>query len=675
MSDDEARFVRLLDRVVSRQAPAFALLHRPEATGRVELLLGDVSSADRLADLPLPDPGDGRPGPRHEMLAMVPYRQLSERGFSCHDDGAPLVALSVTEQGSCPPQEALLHLPRARVDVVDSGFDIDDQQYAAIVRQVLEQEIGQGVGANFVIKRSFSAELAHWSVETALGLFRRLLEGERGAYWTFLVHTGRRTFVGATPERHVSLFGGTAVMNPISGTLRYPPHGPELPDVMRFLADPKEVGELNMVVDEELKMMARICEEGGQVVGPYLKEMATLAHTEYLIKGSTSRDVREILRETMFAPTVTGSPLESACRVIRKYENRGRGYYSGVAALVSRDISGGRSLDSAILLRTAEVVGGRLELSVGATLVRDSDPWSEVAETHAKALGVLRALGAAGSVPGTASLPPELGSHPAVRRVLQARNEGLAPFWFGHPVEGRAGAYEAVLVGKRVLVLDAEDTFTAMIAHQLRSLGLVVDVARFDAPHCTDAYDLVVMGPGPGDPRALDDPRIAFLRGTLRRLLESSTPFMAVCLSHQVLGLLLGFDLVRRVHPNQGVQKEIDLFGRRRVVGFYNTFALHSPVDERLCPPLAGKVAVCRDARSGQVHSLRGPGFCSLQFHAESILSRDGLAILAETMDALLAPDAESVAPLIEEPSASPGVDAWQSSLSPAAASAVWPRR
>ncbi|MDE9772178.1 chorismate-binding protein, partial [Pseudomonas aeruginosa] len=105
-------------------------------------------------------------------------------------------------------------------------------------------------------------------------------------------------------------------------------------EVMEFLDNRKEADELYMVVDEELKMMARICEDGGRVLGPYLKEMAHLAHTEYFIEGQTSRDVREVLRETLFAPTVTGSPLESACRVIRRYEPQGRGYYSGVAALI-----------------------------------------------------------------------------------------------------------------------------------------------------------------------------------------------------------------------------------------------------------------------------------------------------------------------------------------------------
>ena len=42
-----------------------------------------------------------------------------------------------------------------------------------------------------------------------------------------------------------------------------------------------------MVVDEELKMMCDICHEGGQVLGPFLKPMTHLVHTEYLLAGRT----------------------------------------------------------------------------------------------------------------------------------------------------------------------------------------------------------------------------------------------------------------------------------------------------------------------------------------------------------------------------------------------------
>ncbi|MER8041554.1 chorismate-binding protein [Streptomyces sp. NPDC094032] len=614
---------------------AYALLHRPGARAPdgpdvLDVLVGRVSLPAALAGIPLPERPDRARGARHESLVVIPYRQITERGFACADDGAPLIALTVTGQGTVPVREALARLPRAATTLTGARFDLDDEAYARTVGRVVREAIGEGAGANFVLRRTFLAELDQHGPDGALAFFRRLLEQESGAYWTFLVHTGSRTFVGASPERHVSLRGGTAVMNPISGTYRHPPEGPSLPGVMEFLADRKERDELSMVVDEELKMMARICEGGGRVVGPYLKEMARLSHTEYLIEGRTGREVREILRETLFAPTVTGSPLENACRVIARYEGGGRGYYSGVVALIGRDAAGERELDSAILIRTADIdAAGRVAIGVGATVVRHSDPVAEAAETRAKAAGLLAALEGDG--------PGPFGTHPEVRAALERRNADLSGFWLsgtGTP-EGPA---RSGLAGRTVLVVDAEDTFTAMIAHQLRALGLVVTVRRHDEEYVPDAYDLVVLGPGPGDPAEAGHPRIEAIRTTARGLLARRRPFLAVCLSHQVVSLELGLPLVRRDVPHQGVQKEIDLFGRRERVGFYNTFAARGPADRTVVGGV-GAVELSRDPETGEVHALRGPHFTTLQFHPESVLTHDGPGIFARAAGrALLAP-------------------------------------
>ena len=89
------------------------------------------------------------------------------------------------------------------------GFDIDDEEYAEIVRRIISDEIGEGEGANFVIRRSFVVAIDGLvAAHGAWWCFRRLLHREAGAYWTFVVHTGERTFFGATPERHVSLRDG-----------------------------------------------------------------------------------------------------------------------------------------------------------------------------------------------------------------------------------------------------------------------------------------------------------------------------------------------------------------------------------------------------------------------------------------------------------------------------------
>ncbi|MFI7013379.1 anthranilate synthase family protein [Streptomyces sp. NPDC050164] len=620
----------LLSEILGPQPRPFAVLYRPEAAGPgvVDVLVGEVSTPTALADVPLSKAADAPAGPsgRHDTLVVMPYRQIAERGFAAPDDGSPLIALRVAEQEKVSLTEAVSRIGDRPIRLNGGRFDVDDEAYADVVRRVITDEIGQGVGANFVIKRSFITQITDYGPRSALTLFRRLLEQESGGYWTFVIHTGDRTFVGATPERHISVRGGTAVMNPISGTYRYPATGPTLPEVMAFLADRKEADELYMVVDEELKMMARICEGGGRVTGPYLKEMARLAHTEYFIEGRTARDPREILRETMFAPTVTGSPLESAARVISRYEPEGRGYYSGVVALIGRDEHGARELDSAILIRTADIdADGRVRIGVGATLVRHSDPASEVAETRAKASGLIDALRTDGAT--------RFADHPDVRSALDRRNDKIAEFWLAD--EAARSRPEPALSGWRVLVVDAEDTFTSMIGHQLRAMGLSVTVRRFDDPYSFDGYDLVVMGPGPGDPRDTSHPKIAHLRDAVRRLLDERRPFLAVCLSHQVLSCELGFPLVRRPVPNQGTQREIDLFGARERVGFYNTFAARSADDKRECAGV-GVIEVSRDAETGEVHALRGPHFASVQFHSESVLTQEGIRITGSLLAGFL---------------------------------------
>ncbi|WP_030239999.1 anthranilate synthase family protein [Streptomyces sp. NRRL S-350] len=644
----------LLARLTAPGAPAFALLHRRTprlAPDTVEVLLGTVDSYQRLADLPVRDGVPAGGAPVHDLLALVPYRQIRERGFEAHDDGTPLQALSVTEQHALPLAEFTSALPQLPFSLAGGAFDVDDDAYASIVRRVIDDEIGNGEGANFVIRRDFHATLrtpggtgaGHCSPALALTLFRRLLEQERGAYWTFLVHTGDRVLVGASPEVHVRQSGGTVVMNPISGTYRYPAAGSDLDSLLRFLHDPKELEELTMVVDEELKMMCTVGDLGGQVLGPRLKEMAHLAHTEYELRGRTSLDVREVLRETMFAATVTGSPVENATRVIRRHEPTGRGYYSGALALIGRSASGGQLLDSPICIRTADIdpATGRLVVRVGATLVRHSVPESEVAETHAKAAGVLTAIGAR---PAPARLPhptgPRLADDHRVQAALDARRAGLAPFWL------RMQAPAEVTEAEPALVVDGEDTFTSMLSHLLGSLGHRVTVARYDEPGLRARVAAhrgpLVLGPGPGDPAQADDPKMALLRPIVADALAAvrsgarTAPLLAVCLSHQLLCAELGLGLGRKAVPYQGAQEGIDLFGTRRTVGFYNTFTARC--SEADAARLAAEgVEVARDTATGDVHALRGPGFAGLQFHPESVLTREGVDIVAGLLRAAAA--------------------------------------
>ncbi|WNI32416.1 anthranilate synthase family protein [Streptomyces sp. ITFR-6] len=617
----------LVQRLLGDDCPPFALLRR-RTPGHdhdtVEVLIGEVREADRLADLPVGE----RPS-----LALVPFRQIAERGFDVRDDGTPLSVLVADETYTLPLDEALELLPTHEVRVRDGAFDVPDEEYAGTVRRVIEDEIGRGEGANFVIRRTFRGEIAGFGRADALALFRRLLAGERGAYWTFVVHTGARTLVGASPEVHVRMSGGTVVMNPISGTYRYPAEGPTAENLLKFLGDRKETEELSMVVDEELKMMCTVGDMGGVVIGPRLKEMAHLAHTEYELRGRSSLDVREVLKETMFAATVTGSPVQNACRVIERYESGGRGYYAGALALLRQGPDGAQTLDSPILIRTADISpDGELRVPVGATLVRHSDPESEVAETHAKAAGVLTALGVRPGRPRAEEARPLLAADPRVRAALDARRDGLAPFWL------RMQERTEELSG-HALVIDGEDTFTAMLGHLLRASGLDVSVRRYDEPGLREAVRAhkgpIVLGPGPGNPGDAADPKMRLLRTLAAELVRDHRHgLLGVCLGHELIAAELGLDIVRKAVPYQGAQTRIELFGRPETVGFYNSFTARC--DEASVTELAAHgIEASVDGAAGELHALRGDGFASVQFHPESVLTLRGAAIVAELLAGL----------------------------------------
>lgn len=627
---------------------AWAIIRRSTRAGdrdTVGLVGGRRSVVASLLDVPLED-GPPAPGRTADRLLAVPFRQVAERGFEAHDDGAPLVVVDVETEQEFSVAEVAAAIDDVELTFADrGGFETDDETYAGLVRTIIDEEIGQGEGANLVVGRHYRARVEDWGPARALAVFKRLLERERGTYWTFCFFTGDRYLIGATPERHVSVHDGDVRMNPISGTFRIPRDSDAAQadlktGLLDFLRDEKEVYELFMVVDEELKMMCDLCSEGGQVLGPFLKPMSRLVHTEYLLAGRSARDPREILRDTMYAATVTGSPVENACRLIRRYETSGRGYYGAALAVLGRDPSGGPVMDSPIVIRTADVdLDGNLTVTAGATLVRDSDAHYEVAETHAKAGGILSAFGLVPPAPTPQVDVAELVADEDVLLALNARNRRLSGFWL---TDQDDAAPDPRLAGRRVVVLDGEDDFVNMLRHLLAVMGLVSEVVRHeDLPADPgaydgffDAHDLVVVGPGPGDPRDDDDPKMVRLRAAVTALLAQEKPFLAICLGHQALCHQIGVPLAYKDIVFQGIQSPVTVGGRRERVGFYNTF-VGRPDASTVLP--AG-VEVDADPATGDVDALRGPHYRGIQFHAESILTEHGYDLVHGLVVDLLEP-------------------------------------
>lgn len=611
METQTSSLPREVEGLLAATAEAPLALIRREDQSSVTVVTGTIGVVNELGEIPL----EG-----NDVLALVPYSQIRERGWEAVEGPEKTQYLKVERRWEVPVQAIVAALPRTVPAVEDGGFETSDEEYAEQVASIITEEIGHGEGANFVLRRDYHAYTGAQPRQAVLAWFSELLQHESGSYWTFAWIGGGVACAGASPERHVSARAGTVLMNPISGTFRHQGRTPTSQDLIDFLADRKESDELVMVVDEELKMMSAVCPEGGVMRGPYLKPMTRLTHTEYLLEGQSSLDPREILRLTMFAPTVIGSPMENACRIIAQREKTPRGYYSGVLAFFENR-PWGYSLDAPILLRTAFIdPDGKITVSAGATLVRHSDPISEAHETRAKASGVLTAIGV---MPPPAQAPLQVPTRdlvdlPEVQAALEERNRELAPFWRDQQ------AVVGDLDGS-VLLVDCGDDFNQMLAHQLRHLGLKTQIAPWTDVTGDEEVDLVVFGPGPGDPCDEADPRVDALRGLIGSRVRAELPTVAVCFSHQILASLAGLPIEILAQSRQGLALRVRLLGEESLIGFYNAFAAVAP-NASQTPKLG--LTVESDTQTGVVNALLGPAVASVQGHLESVLSYDGFRAL-----------------------------------------------
>ncbi|MFA5272936.1 MAG: chorismate-binding protein [Candidatus Peribacter sp.] len=622
---------------LSSSAPIEDILHgtdpfvmiRRGADEEVQILSGTQRLCHSLADI---QRNVGMQGSDSvvDTVCAIPFSQIHERGYAAHTEHEPIRCIDIARQTRVHLEELLASVPSDKVELKNGiQFDMTPEEYAKVIRRIIDDEIGQGEGANFVVANTGRGQIVEMNRAKALSIYRSLLLSEHGSYMTFLFFDGEKYLIGASPERHLTVQHREVTMNPISGTLRKKPDQPVTrEELLAFLCDDKEILELFMVLDEELKMMSQMCESGGTVEGPFLKNMSRLIHTEYLLRGHSDKPAIDLLRTSMYAPTVTGSPVGNACKVVKKYESGSRGYYSSALALFGRDADGSENLDSAITIRTAEIdADGTLAVRAGATLVRNSDPESEVKETQAKLSALI------GSIldPVRNRVVPSdelLLSDEEVLKVLRERNLDLSPY-FLEDQEQVHNTLEAVQ-GKTITIIDNEDDFCHTLGHMMTSMGAEVRVVSFEEYDCaSDDADLVVVGPGPGDPNNEQNPKMKKLRHVVRELRASGKKFLAVCLGHQILCRELGMEVEQQEKPSQGVQEEINLFGKRQLVGFYNTFSARQK--ERI----PGVQMSC-DKGSKRVHALRSDQFASFQFHPESVLTKNGLQILGGALTDLL---------------------------------------
>ena len=148
-----------------------------------------------------------------------------------------------------------------------------------------------------------------------------------------------------------------------------------------------------MLIDLERNDLGRICAGGSVRVDEYMA-VETYAHVHHIVSNVSGllRDgvsPVQAIRALFPGGTITGCPKVRCMEIIAELERTGRGAYTGAIGYLNRD----GSCDLNILIRTITTRGDALNFRAGAGFVADSNPAAELAETRAKAEGLLRAVG------------------------------------------------------------------------------------------------------------------------------------------------------------------------------------------------------------------------------------------------------------------------------------------
>lgn len=203
-----------------------------------------------------------------------------------------------------------------------------------------------------------------------------------------------QTIISSSPERLVQVVDGYALTRPIAGT--HPRHLDPSQDAKikaDLITHPKERAEHVMLVDLERNDLGRVCVPGTVQVDE-LMVVASYQHVHHIESTVTGKlraevTVAELVRALFPGGTITGCPKIRTMQIIRELELTPRGAYTGSMGYINLD----GDLDLNILIRTLMLSEQELVFSAGAGIVVDSDPKRELAETRAKAKGLLRAFG------------------------------------------------------------------------------------------------------------------------------------------------------------------------------------------------------------------------------------------------------------------------------------------
>lgn len=520
---------------------------------------------------------------------------LHSYDFVCADDNGRLQTTGGLKRLTAGGSATVLRpgaevLDAAEPSYADWNSDHAPGEYAAVVEKVRQYCAG-GELFEAVPGQTFSMR----NLALPSTLYQRLREQNPAPYGA-LINLGEQEFlICASPEMFVRVKQGRVESCPISGTIAR--GGDALEDaqqIQTLLNSAKDEAELSMCTDVDRNDKSRVCEAGSvRIIGRRQVELySRLVHTVDHVEGQLQSpfDALDAFLTHTWAVTVTGAPKLRAMQFIEDHEKSARAWYGGAFGCLGFD----GSMDTGLTLRSIQLVGDMAHVRVGATVLMDSDPQAEEAETRLKAsvlLDVLRAANQPQAAPGVAA---------------STRSAGGSRL--------------------RALMVDHQDSFVMTLAAAFRQHG--VDVSTLRAPAARARLvqnaaqgqlpDLVILSPGPGRPQDFD------CAATLELCEQLGIPVFGVCLGLQAMVEYAGGRVSRLGQAVHGKASVITHKGSRLFAGLPATFSAgryHSLHAHQLphCLNVTAHTELPEPCVMAVEH--RQLPWMAVQFHPESLLS------------------------------------------------------
>ncbi|MEM7215258.1 MAG: anthranilate synthase component I [Pseudomonadota bacterium] len=474
-------------------------------------------------------------------------------------------------------------------DVVPPEGDHEPGEYAKLVARAKEKFIR---GDLFEV---VPGQMFYEQCRTPPAEISRKLKSINPSPYSFFINLGEQEYlVGASPEMFVRVTGRRIETCPISGTIRRGRDAIEDSEqILKLLNSKKDESELTMCSDVDRNDKSRVCEPGSvKVIGRRQIEMySKLIHTVDHIEGRLREgmDAFDGFLSHAWAVTVTGAPKLWAMRYIEENEKSPRAWYGGAVGIVHFN----GDMNTGLTLRTVRIKDGIAEVRAGATLLFDSDPEEEEKETVLKASAMRAAVREAGKSTNTSGMRDA----------------------------AKVGA------GRKILLVDHEDSFVHTLANYFRQTGAEVVTVRTpisDAVMDQHKPDLVVLSPGPGTPKDFN------CSDTIEKARARNLPIFGVCLGLQAIAESYGGELKQLGKPMHGKPSRIGVtepgivfsgLDEEITIGRYHSIY----ADPQRLPNAFTVTAVTEDGVVMGIEHQSEP-VAAVQFHPESIMSLGGEA-------------------------------------------------